>query len=238
MRLNLKDIIHTPGASLSVLVFQLDLSDLEFSGALSRCRSRSAWRARCGIWRVRWCWSGRPRTTLDLVCDRVRKAIYPGEDRALRDCCWQRSWRTRTTTRSCCWRTDEVDAGRAGHHGVCPRNGYQEPCARRTARALCPGCGADLNRRPLLPVASEVDPRLAVLAKLLENRRERVNRSTCPSHWQPRRCHRWQSLRVKYPSSAANKRRSSVWKLEAPGLSQVPQVRRVPPAPPACASPA
>lgn len=44
-----------------------------------------------------------------------------------------------------------------------------------------------------------------------------------PVNGQPRRCHKWQSLSLKYPSSAAISARSSVWKLETPGLTKCPK---------------
>ena len=68
MRLNLKDIIHVPGA-VRPFVFQLDLSDLEFSGIRPIDRPISVTgqvRNMAGALVL----EGTASTTLHLVCDR------------------------------------------------------------------------------------------------------------------------------------------------------------------------
>ena len=64
----------------------------------------------------------------------------------------------------------EGGCGRSGPHRVYPRDGQQNTVFRRL-QGTVPRCGADLNLGPC-SCKKEVDPRLAVLAKLLEKENE------------------------------------------------------------------
>ena len=99
MRLDLKDIIHVPGASKD-FQFQLDLSQLEFYGShpISRpVEAAGTVTNHAGALEL----TGTARSLLDLACDRCGKE-FSREKAVPLD--WPMSWRTRRTTRSCSWR--------------------------------------------------------------------------------------------------------------------------------------
>ncbi len=101
MRLDLKDIIHVPGASKD-FQFQLDLSQLEFYGSHPISRPVEA--------------ADRDQPRRGLGADGygplpsgpglrpLREGIFPGKGGAFGLPPWPMSWRTRRTTRSCSWR--------------------------------------------------------------------------------------------------------------------------------------
>ena len=71
MRLNLREIIHTPGASLP-FAFQMDLSDLEFNGqrpAAHPIEVEGVVKNTAGALVL----EGKASTVLDLTCDRCGK---------------------------------------------------------------------------------------------------------------------------------------------------------------------
>jgi len=81
MRLNLKDIIHVPGA-MRPFSFRLDLSDLEFGGARPIGRPVTV-EGRVRNMAGALVLEAEAKTVLDLTCD--RPALCPGKDRPHRD---------------------------------------------------------------------------------------------------------------------------------------------------------
>ena len=59
MRLNLREIIHVPGASLP-FQFQLDLSGEDFFRGASHPPAGDGDRTRKKTWRMCWSWKGKP----------------------------------------------------------------------------------------------------------------------------------------------------------------------------------
>ena len=114
MRLDLRPILRTPGASLPFR-FELDLSGLDFYGErpfAHPVRVSGTVRNRAGALSL----EGTAETTLELSCDRclkpfARELALPVSTLLAEELedegppCWPRSWRTRRTTRSSCWRT-------------------------------------------------------------------------------------------------------------------------------------
>ena len=77
----------------------------------------------------------------------VRQGLRPGQGDTPSGACWRRSSRTRTTTRSSCWKTDRrmwrIWPGRPSSSEWTQKTLCSEDC-----KGLCPRCGADLNLGP------------------------------------------------------------------------------------------
>lgn len=102
MRLDLRPILHVPGASLP-FDFTLDLSGLDFYGErpfAHPVRITGAVRNMADALLL----EGSAETTLELVCDRCLKP-FRQEMHLPVSTCWPKPWRTRRTTRSSCWTT-------------------------------------------------------------------------------------------------------------------------------------
>ena len=163
MRLNLRDIIHQPGASVP-FSFRLELSGLDFFGSRPFAHPGEVSgpvRKPAGALVL----AGEARTTLGVVCDRCLKPfseelVLPVEHllaETLED-----------------EENDDIlllDGGELDLEEVFttdlvlamePKHVCSEEC-----RGLCPKCGADLNDGPC-QCRAEVDPRFAVLAQLLD----------------------------------------------------------------------
>ena len=164
MRLNLKDIIHVPGASIP-FEFELDYSDMEFNGETPVTQPvRVSGRVRNVADALLL--EGDAVTTLSLVCDRclqpftrektvVLDTLLAGEvenedsDIVLLD-------------------GDEVDLDELVREALILDMDTKHLCSEN-CKGLCPGCGVDLNHEECR-CKPEVDPRLASLAKLLEDK--------------------------------------------------------------------
>ena len=164
MRLNLKDIIHVPGASIP-FEFELDYSDMEFNGETPVTQPvRVSGRVRNVADALLL--EGDAVTTLSLVCDRclqpftrektvVLDTLLAGEvenedsDIVLLD-------------------GDEVDLDELVREAFILDMDTKHLCSEN-CKGLCPGCGVDLNHEECR-CKPEVDPRLASLAKLLEDK--------------------------------------------------------------------
>ncbi|MEG2000014.1 MAG: DUF177 domain-containing protein [Evtepia sp.] len=162
MRLNLQSIIHVPGASMP-FAFEIDLSNTEFYGSFPiphPLEVSGIVRNAAGALVL----EGRASTCLVLSCDRcacqfsreklveldflLAKELEGEEDEiVLLD-------------------GDELDvsdlASTAFILDMDTKNLCSEDC-----KGLCPGCGVNLNIQPCR-CKSEVDPRLAALAQLLD----------------------------------------------------------------------
>ena len=163
MRLNLRDIIHQPGASVP-FSFQLELSELDFFGSKPFAHPGEVSgqvRNQAGALVL----EGEAQTTLEVVCDRCLKPfseelVLPVEHllaETLED-----------------EENDDIlllDGGELDLEEVFttdlvlamePKHVCSEEC-----KGLCPKCGANLNDGPC-QCRAEVDPRFAVLAQLLD----------------------------------------------------------------------
>lgn len=163
MRLNLREIIQIPGASMP-FQFSLDLSQADFYGERPMVRPvevSGAVTNHAGALVL----EGTARTTLSLTCDRcmepfTREKTVPlhyllaeeleGEeedDLVLLD-------------------GEELDVGDLAASAFILDMDIKNLCSE-DCKGLCPGCGANLNRESCR-CKSEVDPRWAALSQLLD----------------------------------------------------------------------
>ena len=166
MRLDLKNIIHVPGG-VCPFSYELDLSDLEFGGAHPIDQPvlvTGQVRNMAGALVL----EGTAATTLHLVCDRCAKPFAREKTVRLETLLAQELADERSDDEIVLLDGDEVDldyvATTAFVLAMDSKNLCSEDC-----KGICPGCGADLNAEPCR-CKPEVDPRLAVLAKLLEDK--------------------------------------------------------------------
>lgn len=164
MRLNLKDIIYVPGASVP-FAFQMDCSDLEFNGEhpiLQPILVKGEVRNTADALVLK----GEAATTLSLRCDR----------------CWEPYEEEKIFSLDALLATEvenedsdivlldghELDLGELVREAVVLDMDTKHLCSEN-CKGLCSGCGVDLNREACR-CKPEVDPRLASLAKLLEDK--------------------------------------------------------------------
>ena len=166
MRLDLKNIIHVPGG-VCPFSYELDLSDLEFGGAHPIAQPvlvTGQVRNMAGALVL----EGTAATTLHLVCDRCAKPFAREKTVRLETLLAQALADERSEDEIVLLDGDEVDlddgAATAFVLAMDSKNLCSEDC-----KGICPGCGADLNAEPCR-CKPEVDPRLAVLAQLLEDK--------------------------------------------------------------------
>ena len=165
MLLDVKPILHTPGKSLEFR-FELDLSDVEFAGRYPVSRPVSV--------------IGQVRNTadvlelemyaqseLDAMCDRCGKEFLQDQEIPY-SCVLAEEVQNEDNDEIVVLEDGKVDlddlARTAFILGMDTKTLCSEDC-----KGLCPGCGVDLNLGPCT-CKKEVDPRLAVLAKLLDNK--------------------------------------------------------------------
>ena len=164
MRLDLKNIIHVPEASVS-FQFQKDLSDLEFYGEHLITRPvqiEGSVTNHAGALVL----EGKASSLLDLVCDRCGKR-YSREKVVELNCLLAAELEDEENDEIYLLEGNEVDldevAGTAFILGMDTKNLCSDNC-----KGLCAKCGADLNNGPC-GCRPEVDPRLAALAQLLDD---------------------------------------------------------------------
>ena len=164
MRLDLKDIIHVPGASKD-FQFQLDLSQQEFYGShpISRpVEAAGTVTNHAGALELR----GTARSLLDLACDRCGKE-FSREKAVPLDCLLADELEDEENDEIVLLEGSEVDLDElvttAFVLAMDTKNLCSEDC-----KGLCAKCGADLNLGPC-GCRPEVDPRLAALAQLLDD---------------------------------------------------------------------
>ena len=163
MLLNVKPILHTPGKRLD-FQFELDLSDMEFSGRypISRPVAVSGEvRNTAGILEL----TLNARSTLDAVCDRCGKAFVQEKD-VLFACMLAEELQNEENDEIVLLEDGMVDTGDLARTAFILDMDTKTLCSE-DCKGLCPRCGADLNLGPC-SCKKETDPRLAVLAKLLE----------------------------------------------------------------------
>ena len=164
MRLDLKNIIHVPEASVPFL-YQKDLSDLEFYGEHLITRPvqiEGSVTNHAGALVL----EGKASSLLDLVCDRCGKR-YSREKVVELNCLLAAELEDEENDEIYLLEGNEVDldevADTAFILGMDTKNLCSDNC-----KGLCAKCGADLNNGPC-GCRPEVDPRLAALAQLLDD---------------------------------------------------------------------
>lgn len=163
MRLNLREVIHSPGVSIP-FEFQMDLSHLEFFGEkpISRpLRVRGQVRNAAGALML----EGEAVTTLELVCDRCGKT-FSKEKSVLLDTLLATELQNDDSDEIVLLDGDELDLGELASTAFILAMDTKNLC-RADCKGLCPGCGVNLNEAPCR-CRPETDPRLAALAQLLD----------------------------------------------------------------------
>ena len=165
MLLDVKPILRDPGKRLS-FQFQLDLSDMEFSGRHPISRPVAVEGEVYSSAEVLHL-NLTARTVLDAVCDRCGKAFSQEKEIAY-SCMLAEELQNDDNDEIVLLEDGEVDAGDLARTAFILGMDTKTLCSE-DCKGLCPRCGADLNLGPC-SCKKEVDPRLAVLAKLLDNK--------------------------------------------------------------------
>ena len=163
MRLNLRTIIHEPGASLP-FAFQMDLSDLDFYGARPVAEPVEV----TGTVRNMadaLVLEGEAVTTLDLVCDRCLKP-FRQEMRVPVEALMAETLEDEENDDIILLENGEVDLDEVFTTALVLGMDSKHLCAE-DCKGLCGKCGANLNDGPC-NCKPDVDPRLAALAQLLD----------------------------------------------------------------------
>lgn len=163
MRLDLRDIIRTPGASRD-FAYELNLSGVELFGGRPFGRPvtvSGAVRNMAGALQL----EGKAETVLDTRCDRCLKPLAVALEVPV------------TTLLAETLEDEESDEIVLLDHGevdldevfstACVLSLDGKHLCGEDCKGLCPTCGADLNEGPC-GCKKELDPRFAVLAKLLD----------------------------------------------------------------------
>ena len=165
MLFDVKPILHTPGKQLD-FQFALDLSDLEFGGRCPISRPvevTGSVRNSADVLSLEMT----ARTTLDAVCDRCGKEFLQ-EKAVSYSCILAEELQNEEDDEILLLEDGKVDVGELAREAFILDMDTKTLCSE-DCKGLCPRCGADLNLGPCF-CKKEVDPRLAVLAKLLENK--------------------------------------------------------------------
>ena len=165
MRIDVRPILHTPGRRLD-FQFQLDLSDMEFAGrrpvsrpvAVEGSVTNTADLLELEL---------TARTTLDAVCDRCGREFLLDKTVPFR-CLLAEELQNEDNDEIVLLEDGEVDVGDLARTAFILGMDTKTLCSE-DCKGLCPRCGADLNLGPC-GCGKEADPRLAVLARLLENK--------------------------------------------------------------------
>ena len=165
MLFDVKPILYTPGKQLD-FQFTLDLSDVEFSGRFPASRPievEGYVRNTADVLELELT----ARTTLDAVCDRCGKAFAQDKE-VTYSCLLAQTLENGDSDEIVLLEDGKVDVGDLARTAFILGMDTKTLCSE-DCKGLCPRCGADLNLGPC-SCKKEADPRLAVLAKLLENK--------------------------------------------------------------------
>lgn len=166
MRLNLREIIHVPGATLP-FDFQMDFSDLEWNG--EHCAPKPVHVA--GLVRnmagalVLECEAS---TTLELTCDRCLKPFIQNMTVRL-DTLLATELQNEENDEIILLKGDELPLGDLVQETFILEMDTKHLCSEE-CKGLCDKCGADLNLGPC-DCKPDIDPRLAALAQLLDDKK-------------------------------------------------------------------
>lgn len=166
MQFSVKSILNTPGKSLP-FQFQMDLSRVEFSGRFpvqEPVLVEGTIQNTAGMLEL----SLLARTMLECVCDRCAKE-FRREKEVSFDCLLAPEKQDEENEEIVLLEGGEfVDVEDLARTAFILEMDTKILCSE-DCKGLCPRCGADLNLGPC-SCKKEVDPRLAVLAKLLEDK--------------------------------------------------------------------
>ena len=165
MVIDVRPILHTPGKRLEFR-FEMDLSDLEFDGRRPISRPvavEGEVRNSADLLELELT----ARTTLDAVCDRCGKAFLQDKEAVCR-CMLAEELQNGENDEIVLLEDGKVDAGELARTAFILGMDSKTLCSE-DCKGLCPRCGADLNLGPC-SCGKEPDPRLAALARLLENK--------------------------------------------------------------------
>ncbi|MBO5727632.1 MAG: DUF177 domain-containing protein [Oscillospiraceae bacterium] len=168
MKLDLRKIIHVPGAS-APFDFPLDLTHLDFYGArpISRpIRVQGKVTNRAGALLL----EGTASTVLDLTCDRCCKPFAAEKTVALDSLLATELENEDSEDEFILVENGAVDLDEAASTAFILAMDTTNLCSE-DCKGLCDRCGADLNLGPC-GCRPEVDPRLAALAQLLDDKAE------------------------------------------------------------------
>ena len=163
MRQNVNKLLHTPGAAQD-FHFEMDLSDLDFGSTKPVCRpvvvegrvKNEAGMLLCEL---------QATTTLHCVCDRCLDEF--DEEKAVPySCVLAEEKQLEDSDEIILLEQDEVDLDELARTAFILSMDTKTLCSP-DCKGLCGGCGVNLNRESCR-CKKQVDPRLAKLAKLLE----------------------------------------------------------------------
>ena len=163
MFLDVRPILHTPGKQLP-FQFELDLTDIEFGGRYPVTQPVVVQGEVRNIATVLEL-DLTAETTLDAVCDRCGKA-FSQEKSVPFSCMLAEELENGENDEIVLLEDGKVDLGDLARTAFILGMDTKTLCSE-DCKGLCPRCGADLNLGPC-SCKKEVDPRLAVLAKLLD----------------------------------------------------------------------
>ena len=165
MLLDVKPILHTPGGRLE-FQFDLDLSDVEFSGRYPvSCPLSVSGEVRNTADVLHLDLTA--RTTLDAVCDRCGRE-FSLEKEVPYHCMLAESLENGESDEIELLEDGKADLGELARTAFILGMDTKTLCSE-DCKGLCSRCGANLNDGPC-SCKKEIDPRLAALAKLLENK--------------------------------------------------------------------
>ena len=165
MVLDVRPILHVPGKQL-YFQFQLDLSDSVFEGRYPVSRpveTEGRVRNTAGLLEL----SLSARTTLDAVCDRCGKEFLQ-EKEVSYSCMLAEELQNEDSDEIVLLEDGKVDVGDLARTAFILGMDTKTLCSE-DCKGLCPRCGANWNLGPC-SCKKEQDPRMAALAKLLENK--------------------------------------------------------------------
>ena len=165
MRLDLKDIIHVPGASKD-FQFQLDLSQLEFYGShpISRpVEAAGTVTNHAGALEL----TGTARSLLDLACDRCGKE-FSREKAVPLDCLLADELEDEENDEIVLLEDGQADLDELFTMALVLSMDSKHLC-REDCKGLCPTCGKNLNEGACNCQTHQIDPRLEVLKQLIDS---------------------------------------------------------------------
>lgn len=167
MRLDLNEVIRTPGAALP-FSYALDLSDVEWNGARPVPRPveiTGTVRNRAGALTLH----AELSTALDLVCDRCTRA-FQAEKTVSYETLLAAELENEDSDDIVLLDGETLDLDELMRDVFLLAMDSKHLCSE-DCKGICPGCGADLNTEPCR-CQKEIDPRLAGLAKFFEQERD------------------------------------------------------------------
>lgn len=168
MRLDLRDIIHIPGEQRD-FSYDLDLSQVELFGEKPfdvPLQVTGTVRNMAGALQL----TGEARGVMDTLCDRCLKPITVEVDVPV-ETLLAEQLEDEESDEIYLLENGEADLDEIFTTACILTTDARHLC-KEDCKGLCPKCGKDLNQGPC-GCGKETDPRLAVLAKLLDTKEEK-----------------------------------------------------------------